>query len=104
MKGFLYLFLFVLISLTSCDTGNSSGNVSYTPASTNTVPRFEVHSQGKFKAGYANSEREILLIKDTKTGIQYLGITDVSLIKIKHEEYEEATEELLDIATQTAGE
>lgn len=108
MKKFLYLFPASLLLLTSCDTQTSTtSTVTYTSAPTNNTTRFEIQSQGIFKAGYANSERELFLIKDTKTGAEYLGITDSSLIKLKQaERTEEALDVLetaIDVASEIAG-
>ena len=61
------------------------------------VQRFVVTSQGTFNAGYNSSAREIFILKDMKTGKQYLGITDCTLIKI-HEAQEEAAEAAMDAA------
>ncbi len=109
MKRFLYLFLTSLLLLTSCDTRvSTTPAVTYKPAPTNIITRFEIQSQGIFKAGYANSERELFLIKDTKTGVEYLGITDASLIKLKQVERTDAAldvlETAIDVASEIAGE
>lgn len=40
-----------------------------------TSQRFEVYSYGEFNAGYGNNKREILVVKDTKTDVEYLAIT-----------------------------
>ena len=37
--------------------------------------RFAVQSFGQFYAGYYNHRREVLVITDTKTGVEYLAIT-----------------------------
>jgi len=106
MKRFLYLFLASPLLLTSCDISETSvsSSVKYTPAPTNSITRFEIQSQGTFNAGYNNSSREVLLIKDTKTGVEYLGITDVSLIKLIQSERKEATLDVLETAIDVASE
>lgn len=43
------------------------------------TPRFKVESQGYFEAGLENHKREIIIITDTKTGKEYLGITGVGV-------------------------
>jgi hypothetical protein len=62
--------------------------------------RWEVHSQGTFTAGYDNSKREILLIKDTQKGITYLAVTDCSLIKLVDEKKEERVEAISDVISE----
>lgn len=105
MKRFLYPFLTSLLLLVSCDTEISvSSAVKFTPAPTNSITRFEIQSQGTFNAGYNNSSREVLLIKDTKTGQEYFGITDVSLIKLIQLEREEAASDALETAIDIASE
>ena len=44
--------------------------------------RFTIESHGKFKAGYQSNTREILILTDTKTGRQYLGITGVGVSEL----------------------
>jgi hypothetical protein len=89
-----------------CEAPPASSELAVTPrvATTNEVakPRFVVTSQGKFQAGYENSVREIFIITDTKTGEEYLGVTDASIIRRRVEEKAEAAAEaaeaLVDIA------
>lgn len=105
MKKFLYPFLALLLLLASCDTEVSvSSAVKFTSAPTNSVTRFEIQSQGTFNAGYNNSSREVLIIKDTKTGQEYLGITDVSLIKLIQSERKDAALDALETAIDIASE
>ena len=49
------------------------------------VKRFVVESHGKFKAGFGNNEREILLITDKLTGKTYIGITGVGISELRRE-------------------
>src|SRR3990172_7825846 len=37
--------------------------------------RFKVETAGKFRAGFENNVREILIISDTATGRKYIGVT-----------------------------
>lgn len=48
--------------------------------------RFRVTSHGSFKAGYDNNVREIIVIEDTTTGVQYLAVTGcgtTELVRVK---------------------
>lgn len=45
--------------------------------------RFRIERHGKFKAGYQNNEREILVIVDTETKRTYLGITGVGVAELR---------------------
>lgn len=45
--------------------------------------RFLVQSYGKFEAGYGSNEREILVITDTASKIQYLAITGCGTTELR---------------------
>ena len=47
--------------------------------------RFSVESQGKFRAGYGDHEREVMIITDTKTHRQYLVITGCGVTEMWQE-------------------
>lgn len=47
--------------------------------------RFKVERHGKFKAGYEDNEREILVITDNTTGRQYIGVTGVGVSELRRE-------------------
>ena len=92
-KIYLLLLLplvLLLLGASGCDETTEMKNVKYVPIqsipTTNVVEklkeRFVVTSQGSFNAGYDNTLREVLLVKDTFTGEEYLAITDTSLIKL----------------------
>lgn len=49
------------------------------------TPRFRVETCGRFKAGYENAEREILIITDTYSERKYLGITGVGITELQQE-------------------
>lgn len=49
------------------------------------IKRFDIKSHGKFRAGFDNGLREILMITDRKTGKEYLGITGVGITELRHE-------------------
>ena len=51
------------------------------------TPRFKVQSHGKFRAGFDNNVREILLITDLDTGKTYLGITGVGISELRSESH-----------------
>jgi hypothetical protein len=115
MKHMKYILMFMAcLAMVGCDEGPSTDKLVVTPKvapTTNqveTVERFVVHSQGTFKAGYDNAVREVFIIKDTHTGVEYLGITDCTLIKIKQKEQaiqdaaDSAADIALDIATSIA--
>lgn len=97
------LILIACLALVGCEEGPTTDKLEVTPKvapSTNqveTVERFVVRSQGTFNAGYDNGKREIFILKDTHTGVEYLGITDCTLIRIK-EKKDEAAAEAMDTA------
>lgn len=99
----MVIVMFCLVLMVGCNEVPQTDKLYVTPKvapSTNqveTVERFVVTSQGTFNAGYNDSKREIFILKDVKTGKEYLGITDCTLIKI-HEAKEEAAEEAADVA------
>ena len=45
--------------------------------------RFRVESHGGFSGGYGNHEREILILTDTQTGIQYLAVTGCGTTELR---------------------
>lgn len=47
--------------------------------------RFKVESQSVFRAGHGNNKREILIVTDTETGIQYLSITGCGTTELSAE-------------------
>lgn len=104
-----FLFLLVALLAIGCEEEKSQ-NVKYVPeqkvASTNIVEslkeRWEVHSQGVFTAGYDNSKREILLIKDTQEGVTYLAVTDCSLIKLVKKKEADRAEAVADAISDIA--
>lgn len=105
MKRFLTL-LTIPFLLTGCEPQPVTEKVEVTPKvapSTNQVEKvelFTITSKGTFKAGYDNGVREILIVKDNKTGVEYLAITDCSLIrrvKAKEETAEDAMDAALDV-------
>lgn len=53
--------------------------------------RFKVERHGKFKAGYEENEREILVITDSTTGRQYIGITGVGVTELHQEKSGDST-------------
>lgn len=52
------------------------------PAMVEKSDRFKISSHGSFAAGHGAHIREILIIKDTKTGKEYLGVTGVGVTEI----------------------
>jgi hypothetical protein len=92
MKSVTDLFLSVVIVIlceamvlgwAGCDDPAKRIPVSdkSTPSSPPSLPvqskqnRFIVESFGYFEAGYADNKREILIIRDSVTGKEYIGIT-----------------------------
>lgn len=53
--------------------------------------RFKVERHGKFKAGYEANEREILIITDSTTRHQYIGITGVGVTELRSEKSGDST-------------
>ena len=104
MKRFLTLLVLPFL-FAGCEPQSATDKVEVTPKvapSTNQLERaieFTITSKGTFKAGYDNETREILLIKDNKTGVEYIAITDCSLIrrvKAKAEAASDAVDSALD--------
>jgi hypothetical protein len=87
MKYKYLLTTILALGLMGCDEAPTTNKVDVTPrvaSTTNQVEKVEefvITSKGKFKAGYGNEEREILLIKETATGEEYLAITDCAMIR-----------------------
>ena len=109
MKRFLPLLASLL--LVGCEPQTVTEIVEVTPKvapGTNQVEKvelFTITSKGTFKAGYNSEVREILIVKDNKTGIEYLAITDCALIrrvKEKEEAISDSLETAVDIATDIA--
>lgn len=109
MKRLLPLFAAFL--LVGCEEQAPTEKVELTPKvapGTNQVEKvelFTITSKGTFKAGYNNEVREILIVKDNRTGVEYLAITDCALIrrvKEKQEEAAEAVTDAIDIALDIA--
>lgn len=53
--------------------------------------RFSVESHGVFKAGYDDNKREILVVTDAETGIQYLSITGCGTTELRSEKSGKST-------------
>jgi hypothetical protein len=45
--------------------------------------RFTVESHGGFNAGYDHNTREIMIVTDTQTGIQYLAVTGCGTTELR---------------------
>jgi len=79
----------LLLALAGCDEGNLAVDgekpVEKLPAHLVEGSRFRVESQGEFRAGFDDNKREILIITDTKTGKEYLGITGVGISELRSE-------------------
>ncbi len=104
MRKHNYLVLALALGLCGCEPQTQTENLTVTPkvaAPTNQVERvelFTVMSKGTFKAGYDDTVREIFILRDNKTGVEYLGITDCTLIKRIQTKKAEAAEEAMDAA------
>jgi len=91
------------VLLVGCDVQPKTEIVELTPTvapATNQVEKvvpFTITSKGTFKAGYNSEVREILIVKDNKTGIEYLAITDCALIR-RVKAKEEAISDTIDSA------
>jgi hypothetical protein len=105
MKRFLPLLASLL--LVGCEPQTATEIVEVTPKvapGTNQVEKvelFTITSKGTFKAGYNSEVREILIVRDNKTGVEYLAITDCALIR-RVKEKEEAISDSLETATDIA--
>ena len=104
MRKHNYLLLALSLVLCGCEPQTQTEKLEVTPKvapPTNQVERveqFTVTSKGKFQAGYDNTVREIFILKDNKTGVEYLGITDCTLIKRIQAKKEEAVSDAIDAA------
>ena len=102
------LSLGMLCSLPGCDEPRHGDNVPLHPPvrpptnQVEVVQRITIKSLGKFKAGYDDADREILLFTDTKTGVEFIAVTDCSLIRVLKKK-EEAKKEAVDVATDLLG-
>lgn len=91
MKKYISLLLlfagtFVWMGADGCAPSNTdkleiTPKTRLSPTQVEKTERFTIKSYGTFKAGYANSDREIFVMKDNKTGAEFIGITDCTLIK-----------------------
>lgn len=104
MRKHNYLLLALSLVLVGCDPQPATEKLEVTPkvaAPTNQVERveqFTVTSKGTFKAGYDNTVREIFILKDNHTGVEYIGVTDCTLIKRIQAKKEEAVSDAVDSA------
>lgn len=104
MRKHNYLFIGLALVLCGCDEPRKTDKLEVTPAvaaPTNQVEKVEqfvVTSKGTFKAGYDNTVREIFILKDTRTGVEYIGVTDCTLIKRIQAKKEEAVDSAVDTA------
>ncbi len=87
------LILMFMVFLFGCSGGEGKRNSSVEkkpdkakPLSVeNDTQRFTVTSFGKFNAGYDNHVREMLVIKDNKTGKSYFTVTGCGVTEIFEE-------------------
>lgn len=66
--------------------------------------RFTVRREGEFNAGFENNKRELLLVVDSKTGKEYLAITDCSVIELVSKERREKAEQAAQQAAESIAE
>lgn len=108
MRNKFLLAASISLLLVGCDVQPKTEVVELTPPvapSTNQVEKiipFTITSKGTFKAGYNSEVREILIVKDNKTGIEYLAITDCALIR-RIKEKEEAVSDAIESAADVFG-
>lgn len=83
--------IIVLMGLLGCGEIEKSDNyIPVLPPTSKKVEaeiinsRFTIRSFGKFKAGYNDNEREILIITDTETKKEYLSITGCGTTEVVH--------------------
>jgi hypothetical protein len=100
-KFLLLSLLSTVLLIIGCDQTPTTGNVV---SITNQVTKAEytVISKGTFKAGYNNEVREILIIKDNNTGVEYLTITDCSMVRKVKATKEKSNEDLADTLSDVA--
>jgi hypothetical protein len=81
IAGIIALFSFALMS---CDRPDSPKLIVAVAKGAEVTPsaRFRVESQGWFEAGHEKNLREILVITDTQTNKQYIGITGVGVTEL----------------------
>lgn len=85
MKPMKYLLLCLCLVLIGCEPPQQTNQKTLESAPVPELegPRFKVETQGSFRAGFENNKREILIITDTKTGTEYLCVTDASISEMK---------------------
>jgi hypothetical protein len=91
----------IALGLVGCEQDTPTDKLEVTPKvapATNQVAEsaFTITSKGTFKAGYDNTVREIFILKDNKTGEEFLGVTDCTLIKRINKKREDALEAVSD--------
>jgi hypothetical protein len=85
-----------MLALTGCDEQKKPAppqlekTVASSPEQA-TSSRFLVESHGTFHAGYDDNRREILIITDTETGVQYLSITGCGTTEMRSEKSGKST-------------
>ena len=84
-----HLALFTGLMVVGCDQTPPSAETPLrkpVPVKLSDAPtfgRFAVESHGKFNAGFDNNMREILVLRDTETSNEYLGITGVGVTELR---------------------
>lgn len=80
------MFRMMTVILFLAGIGCQAENPRDVPASGPTnVKRFKVESFGEFYGGYGNNRREIFIVTDTETSVQYLAITGCGTTQMREE-------------------
>jgi len=83
------LLVFTVLLLSGCqdpeDEIKTAKAAKPVEAPSATGARFVIEKHGWFKAGHQDNPREILIITDTKTHKEYLGVTGVGITELVKE-------------------
>src|SRR5262245_39653768 len=72
----------LFLTLPGCDAGGKDKVRLDVQRPAQKAGRFKIESHGIFRAGYQNNEREIMVITDSETGVQYLAVTGCGTTQI----------------------
>jgi hypothetical protein len=81
--GVAVLALAALAVLPGCDDGRLRPDVDVVSVPEGLDARFTVRRAGAFRAGYDSHKREMLVIRDEATGIEYLAITGCGATELR---------------------
>jgi hypothetical protein len=65
--------------------------------------QYSLTLMGTFNAGYDNALREVFILKDNQTGVEYLGVTDCAVIRLVNEKRAEAIKQIAESIADELG-